>query len=60
MLRLYDPNKYERPKPWIIPCVLEDNDSPKRLGLTCEQWLLNAVLWAGILAVALVIYVLLK
>jgi hypothetical protein len=55
MLCLYDPNKYEAPKPWLVR-VLADTESPKWGGLTRDQWILTAVIWAGIFAVVSILY----
>ena len=52
MLRLFDPNKCEPPKPWLVR-VLADTESGEWLGLTRDQWILNAALWAAIIAVML-------
>lgn len=59
ILHLYDPNEYEQPKkPWFVR-VLE-KDSPKCLGLTREQWLLNAILWAEFLGVGVALHLAFK
>lgn len=59
MFRLFDPNKCEPPKPWLVR-VLEGNDSPKWLGCTRNQWLLNAALWLVFAAVASASYLVIR